>query len=424
MQHLLELDLTLIFDRCSFGFEPFELFLGVPQPSIGRPFLFNHGGGLCAETVRGPGSCAIHQRPDPEKQDHLHIQEADIGNSMLRHRQPCYLGPSHGNASCEFSEKKQEWIMQNFPELEFLFKDIKTLKDKEAVNEVDGLRSRVAAADVFITGFVCKSVSTENNNRHTYSNCIEEASGETGETFSGMMSYIKKHKPMVVIAENVKGITMRNKGSPPVIGQVVDEMRQAGYSFGWKILNTRDFLIPQNRPRCWMIGLRNDTFTQEDVDHCFQMVEDQKISTWSLQKYFNQFKVGKLGTPNRSTPNKRERLVIKAAKLKLKGRKTARIARDDVLVDLAKSEARAPVNLNATPCLVANSRMWWDNQRRFLSAEEGMSLQGIFASDFPQLKSFLRTQSALCRDMTGNAFSMSVCTAVLNAVMLKVAEHK
>ena len=38
-----------------------------------------------------------------------------------------------------------------------------------------------------------------------------------------MMSYIKKHKPMVVIAENVKGITMRNKGSPPVIGQVVDE---------------------------------------------------------------------------------------------------------------------------------------------------------------------------------------------------------
>ena len=326
--------------------------------------------------------------------------------------------------SCEFSEKKQEWIMQNFPELEFLFKDIKTLKDKEAVNEVDGLRSRVAAADVFITGFVCKSVSTENNNRHTYSNCIEEASGETGETFSGMMSYIKKHKPMVVIAENVKGITMRNKGSPPVIGQVVDEMRQAGYSFGWKILNTRDFLIPQNRPRCWMIGLRNDTFTQEDVDHCFQMVEDQKISSWSLQKYFNQFKVGKLGTPNRSTPNKRERLVIKAAKLKLKGRKTAPIARDDVLVDLAKSEARAPVNLNATPCLVANSRMWWDNQRRFLSAEEGMSLQGIFASDFPQLKSFLRSQSSLCRDMTGNAFSMSVCTAVLNAVMLKVAEHK
>ena len=45
--------------------------------------------------------------------------------------------------------------------------------------------------------------------------------------------------------------------------------------------------------------------------------------------------------------------------------------------------------------------------------------QGIFASDFPQLKSFLKTQSALCRDMTGNAFSMSVCTAVL----LKVADH-
>ena len=37
--------------------------------------------------------------------------------------------------------------------------------------------------------------------------------------------------------------------------------------------------------------------------------------------------------------------------------------------------------------------------------------------------SFLRTQSALCRDMTGNAFSMSVCTAVLNAGLLKMADH-
>ena len=54
--------------------------------------------------------------------------------------------------------------MENFPDLEFLFKDITTLKDKEGVKEVDGLRNRVAAADVFVTGFVCNSVSTENNN--------------------------------------------------------------------------------------------------------------------------------------------------------------------------------------------------------------------------------------------------------------------
>ena len=76
----------------SFGF---ELFLGVP-----RPFLSNHGGGLCAETVRDPGSCEIHQRRNLEEQDHAKSQATHIGNSMLRHRQPCYLGPSHGNASC------------------------------------------------------------------------------------------------------------------------------------------------------------------------------------------------------------------------------------------------------------------------------------------------------------------------------------
>ena len=63
--------------------------------------------------------------------------------------------------------------------------------------------------------------------RRTTTTSLFEASGETGETFSQNDGrVIKKHKPMVVTAENVKGITMRNKGRPPAIGQVVDEMRQ------------------------------------------------------------------------------------------------------------------------------------------------------------------------------------------------------
>ena len=211
--------------------------------------------------------------------------------------------------SCEFCDKKQKWIAENFPDLEFLFKDIKTLKDTEQASLLDDR--------------------------------LEEG-------------------------------PLYPRGCGPV----------------------------------------------------FEMIEEMKIPKWSLSKYFKQFKVGKLGMPTTRVPNKREERVIEAGKLKIKGRKAAR---DNVLVDLAKSETRAPVNLDATPCLVANNRMWWDNARRFLSAEEGMALQlqGFFAtaSDFPQLKSFLRTQSALCRDMTGNAFSMSVCTAVLNAVLLKVADH-
>mmetsp|Transcript_16519 Transcript_16519/g.19748 ORF Transcript_16519/g.19748 Transcript_16519/m.19748 type:complete len:85 (-) Transcript_16519:40-294(-) len=81
-----------------------------------------------------------------------------------------------------------------------------------------------------------------------------------------------------------------------------------------------------------------------------------------------------------------------------------------------------PAQLNRTPCLVANSMMYWENQERFLSAEEALSLQGIFCQDFPAERSFLAKHRRLCHDLTGNAFSMSVCSAVLTAVMLKLAE--
>ena len=36
--------------------------------------------------------------------------------------------------SCEFDPRKIEWILENFPETQALFKDIKSLKNREVVN--------------------------------------------------------------------------------------------------------------------------------------------------------------------------------------------------------------------------------------------------------------------------------------------------
>eukprot|EP00438_Fugacium_kawagutii_P018068 Skav221813 [mRNA] locus=scaffold2435:174634:175245:- [translate_table: standard] len=139
--------------------------------------------------------------------------------------------------SCEFDKLKQQWILENFPDTQRLFADIKTLKHRQVLNVVTGAMESVPSTDIFITGFVCKSVSSENNERKAFKNCIKEGTGSTGETFSGMMDYVKKHKPRVVIAENVKGITTRNDGQPPVINQVADAMKKSGYHFDWRLLN-------------------------------------------------------------------------------------------------------------------------------------------------------------------------------------------
>ena len=154
--------------------------------------------------------------------------------------------------SCEYAPRKQAWIRENFPNLEILFKDVTELKKNKVVNVLTKELVEVPKVDILIAGFVCKSVSTENNQRKKYKNCIREATGKTGETFDGMMAYAKKHLPTLVLCENVKGLTMRNKGAEPVILHVRESFCVAGYAFDFKVLDSRKYLLPHRRQRCWM----------------------------------------------------------------------------------------------------------------------------------------------------------------------------
>ena len=72
--------------------------------------------------------------------------------------------------------------------------------------------------------------------------------------------------------------------------------------------------------------------------------QTNRIRCWNLE-------VGNAGMPGRKTLNARERKVLKAAMKKVPSRRH----RDQVVVDVAKSQQRCPVQLQRAPCLVANS---------------------------------------------------------------------
>ena len=54
--------------------------------------------------------------------------------------------------------------------------------------------------DMLIAGTSCVDYSNLNNQKQDI-----EAKGESGETFRGMLNWVKKHRPPVVILENVCG---------------------------------------------------------------------------------------------------------------------------------------------------------------------------------------------------------------------------
>lgn len=63
-------------------------------------------------------------------------------------------------------------------------------------------------------------------------------------------------QPEVFIAENVKGMLTLGKGE--VFKQIVEDFAAAGYTVYHKLVNARDYGVPQIRERVFLVGIRND----------------------------------------------------------------------------------------------------------------------------------------------------------------------
>ena len=68
---------------------------------------------------------------------------------------------------------------------------------------------------------------------------------------------IKKVNPRIFIFENVKGLLMIQDGH--IWSTVKKEFEKLGYKLFWKCLNAKNYGIPQNRERLFVIGFRNQS---------------------------------------------------------------------------------------------------------------------------------------------------------------------
>lgn len=84
---------------------------------------------------------------------------------------------------------------------------------------------------------------------------------EKGEkTRSGMyyegIRILRRKKPALSIIENVKNLT--SKKFKVEFETVLKDLEDAGYNSYWKVLNAKDYGIPQNRERVFIISIRKD----------------------------------------------------------------------------------------------------------------------------------------------------------------------
>jgi DNA (cytosine-5)-methyltransferase 1 len=65
-------------------------------------------------------------------------------------------------------------------------------------------------------------------------------------------------RPRVVLLENVAGLLSSHGGRD--FGTVIGTMAEFGYSVGWRVLNSKNFGVPQSRQRVYIVGCHRDVY--------------------------------------------------------------------------------------------------------------------------------------------------------------------
>ena len=102
-------------------------------------------------------------------------------------------------------------------------------------------------------GFPCTDISVAGKQQG-----FIDKKGE--KTRSGMyyegIRILREKKPALSIIENVKNLT--SKKFKAEFETVLKDLEDAGYNSYWKVLNAKDYGIPQNRERVFIISIRKD----------------------------------------------------------------------------------------------------------------------------------------------------------------------
>lgn len=107
--------------------------------------------------------------------------------------------------------------------------------------------------DICLAGFPCQAFSLAGQRK----GFADDYKGMSrGTLFFDVDRICSEHKPKVIFCENVKGLTIHDKGRTFKI--IVNTLREIGYTVFYKVLNSKDFGVPQNRERIYIVAFRND----------------------------------------------------------------------------------------------------------------------------------------------------------------------
>ena len=138
--------------------------------------------------------------------------------------------------------------------------------------------------DILTYGFPCQDISLAGKQKGLFN---EDGSQTRSGLFFEALRIIEHCQPKVAIAENVKNLVSKKFNAQFQV--VLASLDAAGYNSYYAVLNSKDFGVPQNRDRVFIVSIRKDIDTGAfqfpepiQLEKCLKDVFEEVVD----QKYF------------------------------------------------------------------------------------------------------------------------------------------
>lgn len=137
----------------------------------------------------------------------------------------------------EIDKKAQETYKANFNDKLNINGDITKIDEKE-----------IPKHDILLAGFPCQAFSLAG-----FKKGFEDA---RGTLFFDVVRIAKYHKPKVIFCENVKNLVNHDNGK--TFKKITEILENMGYKVYSEIINSKNFGVPQNRERVYIVAFRKN----------------------------------------------------------------------------------------------------------------------------------------------------------------------
>jgi len=241
--------------------------------------------------------------------------------------------------------------------------------------------STLPDVDLYVCGFPCQPFSLAGDRKG-----FED---KRGNVFWSCLDVIKLKQPKYFILENVKGLLCHDKENKKdkygrtwsIIWNKIQGLEEFGYTVKWKLMNTRDYGIPQNRERVFIIGVKGKDFNLPE-----------KIEMCKIENYIQIYDKTFTSLPPRIS----KMLHIYPS--------------DAVFIDCSFPRDLHPNSDKWSPCVITSCRLWCIPMHRFANITEIQNLQGF--NTLTRVVSYSQLKKQI-----GNSMSVNVVKAIMKCIL-------